>query len=70
MQTKKMFLTATEVAEVLTVSVPMAYKIIRQMNDEMKEKGYLTICGKVNTNYFESKIFGGLTPEEVPNASL
>ena len=65
-----MFLSAKEVAEFMTVSVPMAYKIIRQCNDEMKEKGYITVSGKVNARYFESKIFGGVSLDEVPHASL
>lgn len=60
MQTNKLFLSAQEVAEFLTVSVPMAYKIIRQLNEEMSQKGYITVSGKMNASYFESKIFGGL----------
>lgn len=35
-----------------------AYKIIRGLNEELKEKGYRTICGKVPTKYFEEKFYG------------
>ena len=37
--TKKMYVTATEAAELLGVSNGYAYKIIRGVNDELKAKG-------------------------------
>lgn len=40
-----------EVMEVLSVSQPMAYKLIREVNEELKKKGYLTITAKVNKTY-------------------
>ncbi len=66
----KLFLSANDVAQCMSVSVPMAYKIIRSLNDELKSKGYLVICGKINRKYFESKIFGGLDIQEVPYAGV
>lgn len=36
---------ASEVAKELSVSTSYAYKLIRQLNDELKEKKYLTISG-------------------------
>ena len=71
MQTK-LCLTAKEVAACMPVSVLMAYKIIKQLNDEQKENGFITISGKVNKQYLESKIYGGLPIEsmEISNASL
>ena len=46
---KKMYVTAEEAAEMLGVSIGYAYKIIRGLNEELKEKGYRTISGKVLT---------------------
>lgn len=71
MQTK-LCLTAKEVATCMSVSVLMAYKIIKQLNDEQKENGFITISGKVNKQYLENKIYGGLPIEsmEISNASL
>lgn len=40
-----------EVMEILNVSQPMAYKLIRQVNKELKTKGYITITAKVNRTY-------------------
>lgn len=53
----KRFLTAKDVAEVMEVSIPMAYKIIKKLNDELRSKGYLTVSGKVSRLYFEEKIY-------------
>ena len=36
------FIRAGEVAQELSVSKPYAYKLIRQLNEELKEKGFLT----------------------------
>lgn len=63
-QYNRLFLTAKEVAESMSISIPMAYKIIRKLNDELESNGYLTISGKINRRYFESKIYGGLIPKE------
>ena len=39
------FIRAGEVAQELSVSKPYAYKLIRQLNEELKEKGFITIAG-------------------------
>ena len=54
----KNFLNASDVADYMDVSIPMAYKIIRRLNDELEEQGYLTVSGKVSKRYFEQKIYG------------
>ncbi len=56
----KNFLTADDVAQYMGISVSMAYKVIRKLNEEMKERGYITISGKVNRRFFEMKINGFL----------
>ena len=55
---KKMYVTAEEAAEMLGVLTGYAYKITRGLNEELKAKGYRTICGKVPTKYFEKKFYG------------
>lgn len=55
---KKMFVTAEDVEEILGVSRGYAYKVIRGLNDELKEKGFGVISGKVPTKYFEEKFYG------------
>ena len=45
-----------EVAEELGVSKSYAYKVMQQLNYELKLKGYLTIAGRVNREYFKEKL--------------
>ena len=59
---------AEEVAKELDVSVPYAYKIIRKLNDELKAKGYITVAGRVNRQYFNERFYGAGRSEE--NARL
>ena len=53
---EKNFLNAADVSEYMGISVPMAYKIIRRLNDELKSQGFITVSGKVNRHYFEQKV--------------
>ena len=41
-----LFVTAGEIAEELGISKPFAYKLVRQMNEELEAKGFLTIAGR------------------------
>ena len=45
-----------EVAEALQVSEPKAYQIIREINQELEEKGYITVRGNVNRDYFYKRV--------------
>ncbi|MBQ9762017.1 MAG: DNA-binding protein [Oscillospiraceae bacterium] len=56
----KRYLTAADVAEFMDISIPMAYKIIRKLNDELSAGGYIVVAGRVSRHYFEQKIYGGL----------
>lgn len=49
------FMTADDVAKALKVSKSFAYKVIRQMNDEMQKLGFFTVAGKVNKQFFLDK---------------
>nr|WP_202017141.1 DNA-binding protein [Blautia obeum] len=40
------------------VSAGKAYGLIREMNQELKEQGYLIISGKIPTAYFAKKYYG------------
>lgn len=55
---KNIFVTAEELSEMLEISKPYAYKIIKQMNNELREKGFITISGKVSRRYLEEKFYG------------
>ena len=53
------FMKVDEVAEMLGISKSYDYKIVEKLNAELKEKGFLTIAGRVNKQYFMEKICYG-----------
>ena len=54
----QLFVKAEEVARELGISKPYAYKLVREMNEELKQKGFITIPGRVSRRYFEEKFYG------------
>ena len=53
------FMRVEEVAEELGISKSHAYKIVHQLNAELQKKGYLTISGRVNRNFFMERVCYG-----------
>ena len=55
------FMRVDDVARELGISKSYAYKIVQKLNAELREKGYLTISGRVNRRYFMEKLcYGGV----------
>ena len=52
------FIRADDVAQELNVSKSYAYKLIRKLNEELKAKGFITIAGRVNRQYFYERLYG------------
>lgn len=50
------FMTVEEVAQELRVSKSKAYEIVRNLNKELQEKGYLTVSGRINATFFHKKV--------------
>lgn len=55
--TNNTFMRVDEVAEILGISKSYAYKIVKKLNYELKEKGFLTISGRVNKKYFMEWVY-------------
>lgn len=55
-QNEKLYLTADEAAKMMGVSKSHVYKVMRQMNKELKEMGYFVVSGKVNRKYFMERV--------------
>ena len=55
------FMRVEDVAKELGVSKSYAYKIVQKLNAELKDKGFLTIAGRVNKQYFMEKTCYGTT---------
>ncbi|WP_419020892.1 DNA-binding protein [Eubacterium callanderi] len=61
---KQSFMRADEVAQELGISKSHAYKVIHGLNEELQEKGYLTISGRVNREFFKEKYYYTKTAKE------
>ena len=53
-----MYIDVKEVMQTLGVSRGKAYKIIQQLNEELKAQGYIIIAGKCSRKYFNEKFYG------------
>lgn len=51
------FLTAKDVSEILNISISSAYRIIKQLNTELKKQNKIIISGKISRRYFEEKMY-------------
>ena len=58
------FMRVDEVAHELGISKSYAYKIVQKLNAELKEKGFMTISGRVNNQYFMERTCYGATKKE------
>lgn len=54
----KNFLDVKDVAGYMGISIPTAYKVIKKLNDELANLGYITVAGRISRKYFEEKVFG------------
>ncbi len=61
------FLRVEDVADILCISKSHAYKIVQKLNNEMRAKGYITIAGRVNKQFFLEKTCYGTTNEKEVN---
>ncbi|MDD4690336.1 MAG: DNA-binding protein [Eubacteriales bacterium] len=65
------FVTADTVAADLGVSKPFAYKLMKKMNNELEEKGYMTISGRVSRQYYIERFYGlNKVKEGVENGNI
>ena len=52
------FLKVEDIMEILGISKSAAYKLMRELNEELVKKGYIAIRGRVNRKYFEERFYG------------
>lgn len=55
---EKLYYDAEYISDLLDVSKSKAYRIIRTMNVELKQKGFITIAGKIPKKYLEERCYG------------
>lgn len=52
MEEETILLKVDDVQKALQISEQKAYDVIRTLNEELNAKGYITIRGRVNKEYF------------------
>lgn len=50
-----MLLNVTQVQDLLSIPQSTAYKIIRDLNAELKEQGYVVLRGRVEEKYLKER---------------
>ena len=61
---KSLFVKAEELQELLGISRSESYRIIKKLNDDLKEKGIIVLSGRVSRKYLEEMIYGYPTDTE------
>ena len=55
---EKSFISVKEISEILGVSDSKSYGIVRNLNKELSDRGYMVIPGRVSRKYFEKRFYG------------
>lgn len=58
------YYTAQEVAQMLGISRGHAYKIVKNLNVELQQQGYITIAGRVPKKYLREHYYGLTVDQE------
>lgn len=53
-----LYYTANDVVKMLGISRGHAYKIVKQLNEELASKGFIVIAGRVPKKYFAEHFYG------------
>lgn len=60
----EIFMRADEVAAVLGVSKPYAYKLIQKLNEKLEKTGCFTMAGRIDRKFFYEQFYGTKEREE------
>ncbi len=58
------FMKVDEVAQKLEVSKSYAYRLMQEMNRELKSMGCITISGRIDRQFFYDKLYGTRNTEK------
>lgn len=57
----KQYLNVDDIQVIMGIKQTKAYDVIRQLNKELREKGFFTIEGKVSRRYFNERLYNDET---------
>ena len=61
----EIFMRADEVASVLGVSKPYAYKLIQRLNEKLAKTGCFTMAGRIDRKFFYEQFYGTKEGKEI-----
>lgn len=64
------YYSCEDVQALLGISSSKAYKIIRELNDELKAKGFLVVYGKTPKKWFNEKFYCSMEDVQEQLASV
>ena len=53
----KKFLNEADIRELMQVSRSTAYRIMKKLNDELNQKGKITVAGRIPAKYFFERVY-------------
>lgn len=53
-----LYYTAMDVKEMLGVSRGKAYQLVKKLNEELDEKGFIVIAGRIPKKFFDEHYYG------------
>jgi len=51
------FLRVADTAKLLQCSESHAYKVMRELNEELKKKGKVVVAGRISRRYLEERLY-------------
>lgn len=60
----KFMMSADDVAKEMGCSKSYAYKVVKELNTELSEMGYITIAGHIPRSFWEKKMYGYNTSDK------
>lgn len=58
METNKDFYDVNDVVSITGKSESYAYNLIKKLNEELSNKGFFTIRGRISKQYFQERFYG------------
>lgn len=56
----RIYLTASEIQDLLGVSRAKAYRIVKDLNEELAAKNYIVVAGRIPKKFFAERYYGGV----------
>ena len=56
----RIYLTTSEIQDLLGVSRAKAYRIVKDLNEELAAKNYIVVPGRIPKKFFAERYYGGV----------